>query len=74
MIAPSSRSRVEAGASSVAGTSFVAADPSGIGSPLVAMISFTVTGTPSSGPFGAPLLQRAADALASARAASGRYR
>ena len=71
MIAPASRSRAGGGASCAAGTRFVAAVPSGTGTPLEAMLSFTVTGTPSSGPLGAPLAQRCVEAAASARAASG---
>src|SRR3954464_6526460 len=71
MIAPASRNRAGAGASCAAGTSVMAAVPSGIGTPLDAMFSFTVTGTPSSGPIGAPLAQRSLEAAASARAASG---
>ncbi len=40
----------------------IAAVPSGTGTPFVAMLSFTVTGTPSSGPFGAPFAQRSVEA------------
>ena len=47
--APASRNRAAGGASAAAGTSKVAAQPSGTGTPRVAMFSLTVTGTPSSG-------------------------
>src|SRR5712664_2328514 len=69
--APASRSRAAGGASAAAGTSFVVATPSGTGTPLVAMLSLIVAGTPSSGPIGSPLCQRSVDALAVARAPSG---
>jgi hypothetical protein len=58
MIAPASRNRAVGGASCAAGTSGIAAVPSGTGTPFEAMFSFTVTGTPSSGPIGAPFAQR----------------
>jgi len=45
--------------------------PTGTGTPLVAMLSLTVTGTPSTGPSGAPSAQRRADAAAAARAPAG---
>src|SRR5882757_6055424 len=69
--APASRSRAAGGASAAAGTSLVVAAPSGTGTPLVAMLSLMVTGTPSSRPVGSPLCQRSVDALAVARAPSG---
>ena len=50
MIAPASRSRAAGGASFSAGTSLTLAAPSGTGTPLVAMLSLIVTGTPSSAP------------------------
>ena len=71
MIAPASRSRAGGGASCAAGASGIAAVPSGTGTPFEAMFSFTVTGTPSSGPIGAPFAQRSVEAVASARAPSG---
>src|SRR6267154_4173046 len=69
--APASRSRAAGGASAAAGTSFVVAAPSGTGTPLVAILSLIVAGTPSSRPVGSPLCQRSVDALAVARAPSG---
>src|SRR6266404_8453860 len=69
--APASRNRAAGGASVAAGTSLVVAAPSGIGTPLVAMLSLIVTGTPSSGPIGSPFCQRSVDAFAAARAPSG---
>src|ERR1700722_8993790 len=69
--APASRSRAAGGASASAATSLVVAAPSGTGTPLVAMLSLTVTGTPSGGPIGSPLRQRSVEALAAARALSG---
>ena len=69
-IAPASRSRAAGGASSSSGTGRLAAVPSGVGVPRVAISSFSVTGTPSSGP-AVPRCQRSVDAAASAIAASG---
>src|SRR6267378_1286726 len=69
--APDSRRRAAGGASLSAGTSGILAAPSGTGTPLVAMLSLMVTGTPSSTPVGSPLCQRSVDALAPARAPSG---
>ena len=69
--APASRRRAAGGPSSAAGRSVVAAVPSGSGKPRVAMFSLMVTGTPSSGPSGAPSRQRASEAAAWASAASG---
>ena len=43
--------------------------PSGTGTPSVAMFSLIVMGTPSSAPCGAPVCQRASEALAALRAA-----
>ncbi len=71
MIAPASRKRAGGGASCGIGVNGIAAVPSGIGTPFDAMFSLTVTGTPSSGPTGAPLAQRSVEATASFRAASG---
>jgi hypothetical protein len=68
---PASRSRAVGGASSAAGTSSVAAVPSGMGTPREAMFSLIVTGTPSSADSGCPARQRAWLARAAARAASG---
>ena len=70
MTAPASRTRAAAGASSAAGTRSVAAVPSGTGTPLVAMFSLMVMGTPSSAPCGLPACQRFSDALAALRAPS----
>src|SRR5258708_23313752 len=69
--APASRNRAAGGASAAAGTSFVVEAPSGTGTPLVAIFSLMVVGTPSSGPIGALLCQRSVEALATARAPSG---
>src|SRR5450432_3588458 len=69
--APASRKRAAGGASTRAGTSLLVAAPSGTGTPLVAILSLMVTGTPSSAPTGSPLCQRSVDALAVARAPSG---
>src|SRR3954453_21317335 len=69
--APASRKRAAGGASAAAGTSLVVAAPSGTGTPLVAMFSLMVTGTPSSGPAGSPFCQRAVEPFAVARAPSG---
>src|ERR1700733_2492990 len=69
--APASRSRAAGGASTKAGTSLVVAAPSGTGTPLVAMLSLIVAGTPSSTPIGAPFCQRSVEAFATARAPSG---
>src|SRR3954469_4311827 len=68
--APASRKRAAGGASAAAGTSLVVAAPSGTGTPLVAMFSLMVTGTPSSGPAGSPFCQRSVQAFAVARAPS----
>src|SRR5580704_16493790 len=68
---PASRNRAAGGASTAEGTSLVLAAPSGTGTPLVAMLSLMVTGTPSSRPVGSPFCQRSVEALAAARAASG---
>src|ERR1700716_1558351 len=69
--APDSRRRAAGGASRSAGTSGMLAAPSGTGTPLVAILSLMVTGTPSSMPVGSPLCQRSVDALATARAPPG---
>src|SRR5580698_6846316 len=71
MTAPASRKRAAGGESAGAGASAVVAAPSGTGTPLVAMLSLMVTGTPSSRPIGSPLCQRSVEALAVARAPSG---
>src|SRR4051812_12882231 len=69
--APASRKRAAGGASTGEGTRLVVAAPSGTGTPLVAIFSLIVAGTPSSGPAGSPFCQRAVDAFAVARAPSG---
>src|ERR1700716_218829 len=69
--APASRNRAAGGASTGDGTSLTLAAPSGTGTPLVAILSLIVTGTPSSGPVGSPFCQRSVDAFAVARAPSG---
>src|ERR1700691_2100757 len=69
--APASRNLAAGGASTAAGASSVVAAPSGTGTPLVAMLSLIVTGTPSSRPIGSPLCQRSVEAFAVARAPSG---
>src|SRR6476661_8150409 len=62
--APASRSRATAGASSSAGALDVRAEPLNQVQPFTAMLSFTVAGTPSSGPHGSPAAQRASEARA----------
>src|SRR5580704_3027125 len=69
--APASRRRAAGGASLAAGTSGTLAAPSGTGTPLVAILSLIVTGTPSSAPTGSPFCHRSVEALALARAPSG---
>src|SRR6267378_5012915 len=69
--APASRNRAAGGASTLAGTSLVVAAPSGTGTPLVAMFSLIVVGTPSSRPIGWSFSQRSVEAFAVARAPSG---
>src|SRR6185437_10516191 len=69
--APASRNRAAGGASAAAGVNWLVAVPSGAGTPLVAMLSLIVTGTPSSWPMHRPCCQRSVDALAVARAPSG---
>src|ERR1700730_8592373 len=69
--APASRRRAAGGASIAAGTSLVVTAPRGTGTPLVAIFSLTVAGTPSSGPTGWSFRQRSVEAFAVARAASG---
>src|SRR5258707_2299145 len=69
--APASRRRAAGGASTVDGTSVAVAAPSGTGTPLVAILSLMVTGTPSSRPVGSSFCQRSVDAFATARAPSG---
>src|SRR5580692_7656569 len=71
IIAPTSRKRAAGGASASAGSSLVVAVPSGTATPLVAILSLMVTGTPSSGPIGSPFCQRSVEALAAARAPTG---
>ncbi len=70
MTKPASRSRAATGASSGIGDRSRAAVPIGIGVPRVAMFSLIVPGTPSSGS-ACPFIQRASEAFAAARAASG---
>src|ERR1700687_621407 len=69
--APASRSRAAGGASAAAGTSLVVTAPRGTGTPLVAILSLIVVGTPSSAPIGSPFRQRSVDVFAVARAPSG---
>src|SRR5665213_2624296 len=69
--APASRNRAAGGASTGDGTSLLVAVPSGTGTPLVAMLSLMVTGTPSSEPTGSPFCQRSVEHFATARAPSG---
>src|SRR6202165_2936474 len=71
IIAPASRNRAAGGASTGEGTSLTEAAPSGSGTPLVAILSLIVAGTPSSGPAGSLFCQRSVDAFAVARAPSG---
>src|SRR6202050_4247560 len=69
--APASRSRAAGGASTAAGVNGLVAAPSGTGTPLVAMLSLIVMGTPSSTPMHWPCCQRSVDAFAVKRAPSG---
>src|SRR6202161_702848 len=69
--APASRNRAAGGASAAAGVNGLVAAPSGTGTPLVAMLSLIVVGTPSSTPMHWPCCQRSVDALAVKRAPSG---
>src|ERR1051326_452596 len=69
--APASRNRAAGGASTGEGTRLVVAAPNGTGTPLVAIFSLMVVGTPSSGPAGSPLCHRSVGAFAVRRAASG---
>ena len=62
--APASFSRAAAGASRGAGARTVACEPSGEATPVVAMFSLSVTGTPSSGLSGSPARHRSSAALA----------
>ena len=59
MTAPDSLSPVTDGASSVAGVVSVVRLPRRVGKPAMFSRSFTVAGTPSSGPTGRPAAQRA---------------
>ncbi len=68
---PASRVRAAGGASATAGFSGSAAQPSGTAVPSVAIFSLIVSGTPSMGPAGSPFDQRASEAFAETRAASG---
>ena len=70
--APASIRRAAGGAWFGAGVRSEAAVPKGMGSPWVAMLSLSVSGTPSSGPHGSPRRQRRSEALACASANSGR--
>src|ERR1700722_823866 len=69
--APASRNRAAGGASTAAGVNGMVAAPSGTGTPLVAMLSLIVVGTPSSTPMHWPCCQRSVDAFAVKRAPSG---
>ncbi len=72
---PASRTRAAGGASTALGVRIAAAVPTGVGTPLLAIFSFSVIGTPSSGLSCRPLRQRCSEALAcaSAPSASTRY-
>ncbi len=73
--APDSRSRATDGASSSKEPSSRAvSEPRSVGAPRISRMSFTVTGTPSTGPAGVPDRQRSADSLASASASSAAIR
>src|SRR5258707_14875798 len=69
--APASRRRAAGGACAVDGTRVAVAAPGGYGTPIVAILSLMVTGTPSSRPVGSSFCQRSVDAFATARAPSG---
>src|SRR4051794_13534186 len=68
---PDSRSRAVTGASMSGTTGTTPAVPQGIGTPLRAMFSLRVTGTPSTGPRGTLAAQRCSLACASLRDSSG---
>src|SRR5262245_61578351 len=63
-IAPCSRRRATAGASSVDGASEVSLEPNRAGMPATRRLSLMPTGTPSIRPLGAPAIQRASESLA----------
>ena len=67
--APASRSRATTVASAAGTWSANSADPAAVRRPRVLMMSFTPTGTPSSGP-ASPIRHRWAERLACARASS----
>src|ERR1700694_2221994 len=71
MTAPASRKRAAGGASAAGGTRLVVTAPRATGTPLVAIFSLTVAGTPSSGPTGWSFCQRSVEAFAAKRAPSG---
>jgi hypothetical protein len=74
-IAPASRSRATTGASSVhAWSGSTVLEPRKVGQPLVSKMSLMVVGTPSSGPSGSCLRQRASESRAAASAASASTR
>src|SRR5687767_4654000 len=67
--APASRRRATTGASSFQGPAgSVVFEPRRVGQPLVRMMSLMEVGTPSSGPMGAPFVQRASLARAASNA------
>src|SRR5205814_5554781 len=69
--APASRKRATAGASSSHGPfGSIVFEPRSVGQPRARIKSLIETGTPSSGPIGAPLIQRVSDSVALATAAS----
>ena len=68
--APASFSLAAAGASRGAGARTLAFEPSGVGTPAVAMLSLSVTGTPSSGLSGSPARHRSSEARACRSASS----
>ncbi|GDY39345.1 hypothetical protein SANT12839_002270 [Streptomyces antimycoticus] len=68
---PDSRTRAVMGASASGTTGSVPALPEGMGTPLRATFSFSVTGTPSMDPSGSPAAHRASLAWAALRDSSG---
>ena len=68
--APCSRIRATAGESMVCGASEVSFEPKRAGMPAIRKLSFTPSGTPSTRPLGAPVIQRTSDFLAAVSAPS----
>ena len=73
--APASRNRATAGESSFQGwLGSMVRDPRKVGQPRVSRMSFTATGTPSSGESGASFAQRSSEARACAKVVASSIR